>query len=825
MWNTLLKPLLPYFAAIGIFAVVSIAYFTPEIFQNQTMITVDGTGGMGAGKEALDFQMQTGKKTLWTNALFGGMPTYQISPGYPSTKTISYIQNISGLFLPYPANLIFMLLFGVFLLFLALGANPRIAIIGAIAYAFSSYFFILIHTGHIWKLLVLASIPPTFAGIIWAYRGKYLLGGAVAAIYASLQLVSNHPQMTYYFSILLSLFVISEFVICIKNKTTKRFINASGVLLLAGLIAFAINSTNIFHSWQYSKYTMRGPSELKINSTNQTSGIDRDYATNWSYGIEETFTLMIPDFKGGATGTIGNDEKALHNVPSQYRHDIAKTNRYWGNQPFTEGPVYVGAFIMFLFVYGLFIIKGRWKWILLAGTVLSILLSWGHNFMWLTDLFLDYFPIYDKFRAVSSILVVAELTIPMLAILTLIKVVSDPGIINKYKRELYISMALTAGLLLLFLIYPYCFKFLSESETDYFKEIIQENSRQSADFRLLMDDIEAVRIAISRSDAWRSLIIVLIGVGLIWLFYKYKIKSNLFLSLVAILVLFDLSLVNKRYLNKKDFHPQQQQGKVFKKTAIDNKILEDKSLSYRVYNLAVPNNNPFSDPTTSYYHKSIGGYHAAKIRRYQDLIEHHLIYMNPAVLNMLNTKYIITEKEGQPQLHKNAFALGNAWFVNNIRWVDSPDEEINALNEFDPLATAIIDKRFDSFISKNLENPHVENSSYIKMISYAPDHLVYESESSEDKLVVFSEIYYPHGWYAYIDGELSPHIRANYVLRTMPIPAGKHKIEFKFDPLSYHITETIAFIASGVLLLYIMLVLLFEFRKTYKKIRQNIHTY
>ena len=374
MWNTLLKPLLPYFAAIGIFAVVSIAYFIPEVFQNKTMITVDGTGGMGAGKEISDYQKQTGKKTLWTNALFGGMPTYQISPDYPSTRLISYVQYISGLFLPYPANLVFMLLFGAFLLFLALGANPRIAIIGAIAYAFSSYFFILIHTGHIWKLLVLASIPPTFAGIIWAYRGKYLLGGAVTAIYASLQLVSNHPQMTYYFGILVLLFVISELVICIKNKTLIRFITASGVLLFAGLIAFAINSTNIYHSWQYSKYTMRGPSELKTNSTNQTSGIDRDYATNWSYGIEETFTLMIPDFKGGATGAIGNDEKPLQNVLPQFRQDIAKTNRYWGNQPFTEGPVYVGAFIMFLFVYGLFIIKGRWKWVLLAGTGLSILL-------------------------------------------------------------------------------------------------------------------------------------------------------------------------------------------------------------------------------------------------------------------------------------------------------------------------------------------------------------------------------------------------------------------------------------------------------------------
>lgn len=819
MWNTLLKPLLPYLTAISIFAVVSMAYFIPEIFQNKTMITVDGTGGMGAGKETIDFQKQTGKKTLWTNALFGGMPTYQISPGYPSTSPISYVQNISGLFLPYPANLIFMLLFGAFLLFLALGANPRIAIIGAIAYAFSSYFFILIHTGHIWKLLVLASIPPTFAGIIWAYRGKYLLGGALTAIYASLQLVSNHPQMTYYFAILLSLFVISELVICIKNKTIMQFIKASGVLLCAGMIAFAINSTNIYHSWQYSKYTMRGPSELKTDSSNQTSGIDRDYATNWSYGIEETFTLMIPDFKGGATGVIGNEEKALQNVLPQFRQDIAKTNRYWGNQPFTEGPVYVGAFIVFLFVYGLFILKGRWKWVLLAGTVLSILLSWGHNFMWLTNLFLDYFPIYDKFRAVSSILVIAELTIPMLAILTLIKIVCNPEIITKQKKKLYISIALTVGLLLLFLIYPYCFKFFSELEADYFKEIMQENSRQSADFRLLMENIEAVRISISRSDAWRSLIIILIGVGLIWLFCKHKIKSNLFLLLLTILVLFDLSLVNKRYLNEKDFHHQQQQSKVFEKTAIDNKILEDESLDYRVYNLTV--HNPFSDPTTSYYHKSIGGYHAAKIRRYQDLIERHLLYMNPAVLNMLNVKYIIAKKEGQPLLHKNTFALGNAWFVNNIKWVDSPDEEIDALNEFNPLETAIIDKRFESLISKKYENSHMENSSYIKMISYAPDHLVYESESSEDKLAVFSEIYYPHGWHAYIDGKKLPHIRANYVLRTMPIPEGKHKIEFKFDPLSYHITETIAFIASGVLLLFFILIILSEFRKTYKKIKLN----
>ena len=800
-----LKPLMPYLITVGLFAVISTVYFVPEIFESRTMMTTDGLGGAGAGRESAEHLANTGEFPLWTNGLFGGMPNYQISPPYP--EVLRYVQRVLQLYLPAPACYIFILLFGAFLLFLALGADWRMAAIGAAAYAFSSYFFIIIHAGHIWKVLVLAHIPPTFAGIIWAYRGKYLLGGVVAAIYASLQLVSNHPQMSYYFGILLAIYLAGQLIHDCRNKSAARFVKASAVLAFAGAIAFAFNSSNLYHSWQYSKYTMRGPSELTSGQENLTKGIDRDYATNWSYGTGETFTLMIPDVKGGATGYLAENKSAVNKAEPRFRQNIAQMNSYWGDQPFTEGPVYVGAFIMFLFVLGLFIVNGRWKWTLLAGTVLSILLSWGHNFMWFTDLFLDYIPLYDKFRTVSSILVIAELTIPMLAILALMKILKNPDVILKHKKEFYISLGFTAGLTVLFIVYPQFFSFLSKQEVDYFAETVSANASQASVILDFRDNLETVRISIFRSDAWRSLIIILVGVGAILFFVKRKIKSVVFLSLVAALILFDMAVVNKRYLNSKDFKPKSKTASnLFRKTAADEEILKDTTLGYRVYNRAV---NTFNDASTSFYHRSIGGYHAAKMRRYQDLIERHLSKMNPAVINMLNTKYIIVPDNNQVRAIKNDKALGVAWFVDSIVWVNSPDEEIAALDDFDPAKTAIMDKRFEKTMPKTLAG--ADSSAYVKVLSYAPNRLIYESQADEEKLAVFAEIYYAHGWHSYIDGKEAPHVCANYVLRAMPIPAGKHRIEFRFDPHSFHITETASNVASGVLALSILFAIIAEF--------------
>ena len=800
-----LKPLMPYLITVGLFAVISTVYFVPEIFQDKTMMTTDGLGGAGAGRESAEHYANTGEFPRWTNGLFGGMPNYQISPPYP--KGIHYVQRAVQLYLPSPAGYVFILLFGSFLLFLALGCDWRTAAIGSLAYALSSYFFIIIHAGHIWKVLVLAYIPPTFAGIIWAYRGKYLLGGVIAAIYASLQLVSNHPQMSYYFGLFLAIYIVAQLIHDYREKTLPRFIKASMVLALAGSIAFAINSTNLYHSWQYSKYTMRGPSELTAGQENLTKGIDRDYATDWSYGIGETFSLMIPNVKGGATGYLAENKGAVAKAESRFRQNIAQMNSYWGDQPFTEGPVYIGAFVMFLFVLGLFIVKGRWKWTLLAGTVLSILLAWGHNFMWFTDLFLDYIPLYDKFRTVASILVIAELTIPMLAILALMKILENPGLILKQRRELYISLGFTAGLTLLFIIYPRFFSFLSKQEVDYFAETASANASQASvifDFR---ENLEAVRISIFRSDAWRSLIVILIGVSVLWFFLKRKIKPVVFLSLLAALILFDMAAIDKRYLNTKDFKPKPKTANnVFPKTAADEEILKDTALGYRVLNRAV---NTFNDASTSFYHRSVGGYHAAKMRRYQDLIERHLAKMNPAVINMLNTKYIIVPDNDQVRAIKNDKALGVAWFVDSIAWVNSPDDEIAALDDFDPAKTAVIDKRFEGVMPTSFAGK--DSSAYIKMLSYAPNRLIYESQTDVETLAVFSEIYYAHGWHSYIDGMETPHVRANYVLRAMTVPAGKHQIEFRFDPRSFHITTTASNVAIGVLALSILLIIVAEF--------------
>lgn len=814
MNNQLLKSLLPYLAAIGLFIVISLAYFTPDIFQGKVLYQNDVTSGMAAGSEAAAFQKKTGEKTLWTNNLFSGMPTYQISPKYSSSFLIRELQSLSGLYLPNPANIVFMMLLGAFLLFLALGTGVRVAILGAIAYTFSSYFFILIHAGHIWKFLVLAYIPPTFAGIIWAYRGKYLLGGLVAALFASLQLLSNHPQMTYYFGLLVLIYLIAEFVHCYKNKQLPHFLKASAILVLAGGIALAINSTNLYHSYQYAKYTMRGPSELTDGAERKTSGgIDRDYATQWSYGIGETFTLLIPDTKGGSTGPLAADKKALQSAEPQYRPSIEQQNRYWGDQPFTEGPVYVGAFIMFLFVLGLFIVPGRMKWVLLAGTILSIFLSWGHNMMWFTNLFLDYFPMYNKFRTVSSILVIAELTIPILAILALVEILKKPSLLQEQKKNFYISIGATAGLTLIFLIIPSVFNFVSKPEAAEFAEYLN-NPRQAASASAIIHNLEAVRIAIFRADALRSLFILAIGIALLVVFSRSKEntkwKSIGLVTALTVLVLFDMTLVNKRYLNNKAFQAKRNITNLFPETAVDKEILKDTDLYYRVFNLTV---DPFQDPSTSVRHKSIGGYSAVKLRRYQDLIDKHLSKMNASVINMLNTKYLIipgANKQPYPQL--NPDALGNAWFVDKVQWVASPDEEIAALNGFDPATTAVADKRFETTLPANLTSTVADSSATIRLLTYAPNYLTYESESAYDKLAVFSDIYYPHGWHAYIDGKEVKHLRVNYVLRALSVPAGKHTIAFKFDPKSYHVTESLAYTASGILVLMFLSVVLIEIR-------------
>jgi hypothetical protein len=832
-----LKTYVPYIAAIGIFIVISMGYFMPEIFQKKSLYQHDIVTGYSISQELAKFSRETGERSYWTNALFGGMPTYQISPAYPSSTTLYNIRSLSYLYIPYPANIIFLLLIGAFLLFLALKVNVWLAVLGSIAYAFSSYFFVIIEAGHIWKVITLAYIPPVFAGIIWAYRGKYWLGAFVTTIYLSFQIVSNHPQMTFYFGLMILVYVAGQFIYDFREKQLARFFKATLTLLVSAGIAASLNITNLYHTYDYSKYSIRGGSELTSgNAEDKTEGgLERSYVTSWSYGIGETFTLMIPNAKGGSSGYIGSDEKLAKEVvskvqnstiPQQVKDKIAQqvfySNTYWADQPMTSGPVYVGAFIIFLFVFGLFVVRGWFKWVLLISTIMSIMLSWGSNFMWLTNLFLDYFPYYNKLRAVSSMLVIAELCIPILAILALKEIVENPEIIKQKRNQFYTALACTAGLTLLFIVAPTLFfNFLSQQEAVSFAQSA-ENPQMATLISQFTNIIEDIRISIFRADAWRSLIIICLGVALVLLYSRKKLNLNLFLAAVIALTLFDMGIVNKRYLSGEDFKPTRPpKADVVVKTPIDDEILKDKDLDYRVYNLSV---SSFNDGTTSYHHKSVGGYHGAKLRRYQDIIEHYLGGINSQnargligtkyfdVLNMLNTKYIIVRGENDSQgLLRNPNALGNAWFVDEIKWVENADEEIAALANNNPAKIAVIDKRFESEELKKYEyktdvqvsdSVNISNSS-IKLTEYQPNKLLYESNSDVKKLAVFSEIYYPNGWHAYVDGQEAKIVCTNYILRAILIPEGKHTIEFRFAPETYNLTERIAW-AGYILLLGIV---------------------
>ncbi|MDR2466066.1 MAG: YfhO family protein [Prevotellaceae bacterium] len=824
---------LPYIVAPVIFLILSLAYFMPEIFQNKVLHQHDMISGLAIGQEKNEFTQQTGERTLWTNSLFGGMPLYQIAPGYPSLSALSFIQRLTWLyFLPSPANLLFIMLIGAFILFMALRINPWLSIAGAIAYAFSSYFIIIIQAGHLWKFCTLAYIPPTFAGIIWAYRGKYLLGTAVTALYLALQLVSNHPQMTYYFGLLMLIYIIGEFIVAVQRQALAQFFAASAMLALAAVTALSVNLTNMYHTAEYAKYSIRGGSELSRDgkSDKTEGGLERSYITGWSYGQGESFSLLIPNAKGGASGLLGNNRAAAERIrdevqsdsriPAQAKNEVARQlmyqNSYWANQPGTSGPVYAGAFVMFLFIFGLFIARSRLKWVLLAGTLMSLALSWGSNMMWLTDLMIDNFPYYNKLRAVSSMLVIAELCIPILAVMTLNEIVRHPSAVREKRKEFNIALGCTAGLTALFLIAPSLFfDFLSNREAEAFAGAASQNP---AIYSAMRDILETTRISVFRADAWRSLIIIGIGAGLVLLFVRLRMKPTLFIAAVTILILADLWNADKRYLNGEHFHPRQKNlGAVVPGNTVDDEILKDRDPNYRVLNLSV---DTYNDATTSFRHKSTGGYHAAKLRRYQDLIERYLGTVNASnaqalygtkrfnVIDMLNTKYLILpDADNRQRLMRNRNAMGNAWFVAETLAANSPDEEIAALADIDPRRTAVIDKHFA--LAKEPDSTLVasDSTANIKLTDYTPNRIKYRSFAGTQRLAVFSEIYYPKGWHACIDGKETPILRANYILRAIEIPEGEHEIEFKFAPESYEITEKAA-LAGYVLLFGIILLLI-----------------
>ena len=829
-----MKKFLPDLIAILAFIVISFIYFFPAITEDRILFQHDTVAGAGAGQEAKEYYERTGERTRWTNALFGGMPTYQMSPSYDSTEPLTFVQKVYHLFLPNYVWLTFIMMLGFYILLRAFGIPAWLAGLGGIIWGFSSYFFILIAAGHIWKFITLAYIPPTIAGIVLAYRKKYLLGGIITTLFMAMQILSNHVQMTYYFLFVILFMVGAFFEDAWRKKELPQFFKATGVLIVAGLIGVSINLSNLYHTYEYSKETMRGKSELKYEgaAAKQTSsGLNRDYITQWSYGIGETFSLLVPNVKGGASVPLSRSEKAMEKANPMYSSLYSQLTQYFGDQPMTSGPVYVGAFVLMLFILGCFIVKGPMKWALLGATIFSILLSWGKNFMGLTDFFIDYIPMYNKFRAVSSILVIAEFTIPLLAILTLKEILTKPELLKEKLKYIYISFGLTGGLALLFAIAPRLFfpTYIPGNEM-----AALQNALPADQLSPIIANLEEMRVHLFTSDAWRSFFIVTIGTLLLLAYNAKKLKATWTVAAIALLCLGDMWSVNKRYLYDEQFIPKSEQTATFRKTQTDELILQDPSLDYRVLNFA---GNTFEENNTSYWHKSVGGYHAAKLRRYQEMIDHHIAkemqaaYQEVAtaggqmdsvnaakfpVLNMLNTKYFIfpAGQQGQTVPIENPYTFGNAWFIDKIQYVNNANEEIDAIGQVDLQQTAIVDSKFKEAL-KGVNEGYKDSLSTIRLTSYEPNQLVYETSSPQDGIVVFSEIYYP-GWTATIDGKPADIARADYILRAMNVPAGKHTIEMRFDPQSLHITEGIAYGAMALLLVGVI-ILIWIYRKKYSE--------
>ena len=824
---TLLKKCLPDVLAVLLFAVLAFAYFFPADIEGRILYRHDASAGRGAGQEGIEYLQKTGERSRWTNALFGGMPTYQMAPSYGSTDLLTKVVNAYHLWLPENVWYVFAYLLGFYILLRAFDFRQHLAVLGSIIWAFSTYFLIIIAAGHIWKVWALAYLPPMIAGVVLAYRGKYLWGLLLTAVFTAFEINANHVQMTYYYLFIILAMVIAWLVEAVREKQLARFFKATAVCLVGAAIGVCINLSNLYHTWQYSKESMRGKSELvKQNSSNQTSsGLERDYITQWSYGIGETWTLLIPNTKGGASMPLSQSETAMKHAENDFLPIYQQIGQYWGEQPGTSGPVYVGAFVMMLFILGLFIVKGPMKWALLAATILSILLSWGKNFMGFTDFFIDYVPMYAKFRTVASILVIAEFTIPLLAMLALKELLSGEIKKEKLKVPLIASFVLTGGIAMLFSLMPSMFfdSFISTSEMHAIQSLPAEYIQP------LVANLTEMRQAVFTADSWRSFYIILAGTGVLLAFIYGKLKKEYAIGIIVALCLVDLWTVNKRYLNDEMFVPKSEREAPQQKTQTDELILRDQNLDYRVLNLA---SNTFNENETSYYHKSVGGYHAAKLRRYQEMIE---AYINPEmqalfkgvseaggdmtqlngdsicpVLNMLNTRYFILPLQGgQTVPIQNPYAYGNAWFVDKLNYVNNANDEIAAVGKLDLRHQAVADVKFKEQLG---EAAVQDTASVVTITSYEPNRLTYDVNSGKGGVLVFSEIYYP-GWEAKVDGQPVELGRVDYILRALNVQPGKHQVELSFFPKSVNLTETIAYIAYVLLILLVAAGVFLEWKR------------
>lgn len=819
--------------SIVIMAIISVAFFHPDAIEGNQLRQHDMQQGQAIGEETRAYQEATGEKSWWTNSLFSGMPTFQISPAYQSDSLFSWINRAYGLWLPAPSLWLMMMMMGFMILMMAMNVRWYYGLIGAVAWGFSTYFIIIIGAGHIWKFVTLSYIPPTIAGIIMAYRGRWIAGSAVAALFAMLQISANHVQMTYYFLFVILGLVVAFLVDAIRRHQMRRWSVATGALAVAGVLAVCANMPGLYNTYEYSKETIRGghselTSHISGNTAVATDGLDRDYITQYSYGAAETFSLFIPDIKGGASARPEQGQMVALNLSDLERADEMHRNgqiddltaqylqymsQYFGEPEGTNGPVYVGVIIFMLFLLGCVIVKGPLKWALLVLTILSVLLALGRNCMWFTDLFIDYVPMYSRFRTVESILVIAEFTIPLLAILALQKILtaSDRG--ESYLKPLLWCAGAVAFFCLLGIFFPGFYgRVVTPQDETVSQNIMQQliaggyPREQVAAFSLdnpaIYQAVVTLRESMIEKDALRSFVFLALAAGLLYFYVKRKYTVWIPAAGIGILVLVDLYTVNKRYINHDSFCSQTvSQADPFPMTSADRAILADTAMNYRV--MDIPR---FWLPDPSYRHKAIGGYHAAKLTRYQDLIDRHIagvVYGAPQesdmrVLDMLNARYII-DRRGQVVF--NPEALGNAWFVDSLMFVDTPDQEMDALSEIDPAVTAVADRKFaDRLTSPVPKQP----GDTIFETSYAPNRLTYSVDSRNGGLAVFSEVYFPYGWNVTIDGKTAELGRVNYVLRALNVPAGHHTVEMTFEPQSIKNTTTLATVS--VILIYIMVI-------------------
>ena len=830
----LLKKIAPDVGAIVLFLLISLAYFFTPVTQNMVLTGHDNIAGMGANAEMSRYKEQTGEMTYWTNALFGGMPTYQMAPYYGSRNALTAASHVYELGLSGSMMYVFTLLLGFYILLRAFDFRVWLAALGAVIWAFSSYFFIIIAAGHLWKVMTLAFIPPTIAGLILCYRGKLLWGGVVTAFFTALQILSNHIQMSYYFFFLMAMIVIAYWIEAFRKHQLVQFAKATGVIAVAALIGLAANCSNLYHTYEYSKETMRGKSELTATADNEKkndsgSGLSREYITQWSYGLGETWTLLVPNVKGGASGLLSDDPivqkhdmygpymRMLQNLYPQLQSATPGISHYWGEQPGTSGPVYAGAFVCLLFILGIFIVHGPIKWALVGGTVLSLLFAWGHNMMPVTDFFIDHLPLYNKFRTVASALVIAEFTLPLLAMLALAEIIRKPEQLTAKPWKFITSFILTGGASLLFALFP---GILGNCITTNEQAILIQLQPflPGPELTAFTQSITAIRQAIVSADAWRSFGIILTASVFLLLYLRGKLKAISLIVILFVICLADMWQVNKRYLNDKCYVEAWQNERTFDKTPADEEILKDPSPDYRVLNLST---NTFNENNTSYWHKSIGGYHAAKLRRYQDLIDHcltkemtrlqqaiqstdgNLSQVNGdticPVLNMLNMKYVIVPTQQGTASVYNPWAAGNAWFARELRYVEGARAEMAGLQSVIPTRTAIVDKSFSSLLKQAQGLLPADSTATVTLTDYSPNALTYKVNSRLGGIIVCSEIYYP-GWRATLDGKPIDIARANYVLRAVHVPSGEHTLAFSFHPASIAQTEIIAYVALFILL-------------------------